>query len=48
MGLEVTVQKFGNSYVVTIPKKIAYAMGIRKGDKLRLTLKDGKLVYSKD
>jgi len=47
MSLEVTVLKLGNSFVVTIPRKIAYAMGIKKGDKLKLSIEGEKLVYSK-
>ncbi len=46
MALEVTVLRVGNSYAVTIPKQIAKMLCIRKGDKLKVSIENDRIIYS--
>ncbi len=44
---EISVVKVGNSLRMTIPKQIAKAMGLKKGDILRVTMTDGDMLVRK-
>jgi len=43
----VKVQELAESYAVTIPKKFAKKLGVRKGSYMVVELKGDKLVYKK-
>ena len=44
---EISVVKVGGSLRMTIPKEIASAMKIDKGDKLEVTMNNGEMVVKK-
>ena len=44
---EISVVKVGGSLRMTIPKEIADAMKIDKGDKLEVTMNNGQMVVKK-
>lgn len=44
---EISVVKVGGSLRMTIPKEIADAMKIDKGDKLEVTMNNGEMVVKK-
>ena len=45
--MELKVRKWGNSSGLTIPKVMLETLGLGIGDKLEVTLKDGKIVMEK-
>ncbi len=46
--MKTTVQKWGNSYAVRIPKSFIKEVGLEYRTDVELTLEDGKLVISSD
>ena len=47
-GYACKVYSIGNSIAIHLPSQIAKLLKIKAGDKLKLSIWDGKLVYEKD